>query len=980
MLQTFEYCTEHSRDEWIEWEQLRSERRERTVQRTTRWGLFGWIVRLFVEIFFAIYWVLIGLWFLVTWVTCIICQIGLMMTGHRILADDPDIETLGVVQSQSKPTAEAFNNALVTNWRDYKESGERTVFRIVDNKITCESGLDRFGVLSGVVRPTEYPPWTPATVRDQAEPVAISFNEERKGRVYRAPAFDMVAADGSRVLAKAADRADFYFTTLTDEYLHETADRDQFPIPGCYTKLDPQYNQVGFRGLNIHRDLDWVDPAEYEDHPSVTAFKFIRLAKSGALSGFLVGAGIGALLGVPVGGPVGAAVGASIGSAVGLLGGRAAQLMIQDIMMLTVRPAVWHLIDARPPFSSGDPPDWVETYEPVAYGGKYFGLCERRLEQAIRIHRVLDIGVGNMHTHVQYEPIHGGEMSNGPAPIHGPMDDFAGYWDGTCNFYLLCEIRVDPANGDDPSKVSYGILWMDEQAYFSERWRLLHPDDYKSRMFRDWALVGDFISGIHGPKNNTAHHFVRDTFWCPFTDTWTEKAERITDSSRMAVARQTVLVTGKCPDENDLIYSINFSYGSCDRTWRWRRYPDGCTVVSDPSYVKTPAPGQSYCASKTIGLRADMTIHLWGKRATGDDHEDGYWVQKYLPADNVHVPARSDLVAEEMPSVPYPHAWQFFTEDCVEKAGGFSHFGVYETVDARSQYYEVEFMGGSDPFPDPSDADQRWIDKNNSLRIGLHGAPWESPSRFNKKTYLTLVRREPFGVIAMPWDKRDDELKGFTGLRRATLVDDLEDASTTLRVRLSARQRNASPPIVQMAKVILDESAGEITIMFYTRITTRVSEPPPTRLAPVLDGAQAVALHQDASGEYRDFADYLSPRYGGNTDPVFPDPSITGVPLTGCPDLSIWRVVLGGFDAGQVVQRPFDHTIWNANSSMWRFSRPSRYLYKHVWSSSGTGDHAFAEAAAYCRADGRETHCTSLWFENVTGHKTIAENTIFTTV
>src|SRR6185369_8159201 len=111
----------------------------------------------------------------------------------------------------------------------------------------------------------------------------------------------------------------------------------------------------------------------------------------------------------------------------------------------------------------------------------------------------------------------------------------------------------DPKPGDPPPPL-YGILFQDEQAYFSQRWRIVGPDDTNGTMF---SIAGDL--------SRPEYEWNRDRFWDPF---W---ARHINDNSRMAVSAQVLLVTGQDPNTNWWrIFSINASWGTMARRWRWR--------------------------------------------------------------------------------------------------------------------------------------------------------------------------------------------------------------------------------------------------------------------------------------------------------------------------------------------------------------------------------------------------------------------------
>src|SRR5262249_9138039 len=156
---------------------------------------------------------------------------------------------------------------------------------------------------------------------------------------------------------------------------------------------------------------------------------------------------------------------------------------------------------------------------------------------------------------------------------------------------------------------------------------------------------------------------------------------------------QVLLVTGRAPapDPNQpnpnpwQIYSINSSWGTMDRSWRWRDFPPG-TTVDDTTDAKVtddniPTSSSYDCVyPQTIRLRDDMTLHVKGYGQAGG-RVLGHWYQRYLPADNKPFPVA--LPENQMPPVGYPHKWKFLPKDVFKLADNFSHFGVYDQVNAR---------------------------------------------------------------------------------------------------------------------------------------------------------------------------------------------------------------------------------------------------------------------------------------------------------
>jgi hypothetical protein len=57
----------------------------------------------------------------------------------------------------------------------------------------------------------------------------------------------------------------------------------------------------------------------------------------------------------------------------------------------------------------------------------------------------------------------------------------------------------------------------------------------------------------------------------------------------MAVAAQVLIVTGEDPETNrPLLFSINFSFATIDRTWRWREFPADARYFDGQSLWQPP--------------------------------------------------------------------------------------------------------------------------------------------------------------------------------------------------------------------------------------------------------------------------------------------------------------------------------------------------------------------------------------------------------
>ena len=542
---------------------------------------------------------------------------------------------------------------------------------------------------------------------------AISFRERRTGHVSPAPPFELIAANGGRVFAKERGVDRFFFASVDDGYIHAFPDSVEFVVPSSSLTLDAEFNKTGASLEELVAPTQ-TDPQAFGHHPAAERWPAYRLAF---------------------------------------------RLQITEAMLVLVRRLTWHLLDTRPPHGGSaelskqlrnlmtnetlrnlapfvgwamgidvgslgslpsippirrsggtGSPGWVPIYDHVTYCGP---KGETEIRRSIAYTRVLDIGVGHVHHHEQYEGITGGEVQpffigqsepwlfNAAEQyrfMFGPIRDGDGYIDGTCNYYLLVQLaddsRIESAvTSPDARGDAYALLWIDEQSYFTERWHVAHPDDHEGVMI---SIVERLNTDPVRYQWNPA------TFWCPF------RAGFVGPRSRSAVAAQVVLVTGEDPDtRTPLLLSINFSFGTIDRTWRWRRFPapahyfDGDSLWIPPITSVTGEEevpdGEEPCVyPQTLRLRGDMTICVGGRGMAPDGHvESGVWYQRYLPATNDLVPpaselrptAEADLTPELLsrfgltpparPHIGYSHPWKFLPRAVFDAADRFSHFGVY---------------------------------------------------------------------------------------------------------------------------------------------------------------------------------------------------------------------------------------------------------------------------------------------------------------
>ena len=181
--------------------------------------------------------------------------------GHYIFSSNLDRSVPSVPQL----SATAFNNAIVESRYSYTDSGIRCGYRIRDGIVEYKNQhtQQQWTVLK---RPTANNPeifsYTIHRMKD--------FEEVLPDSGIR---FDMIAADGNRILVKEAWRDNFYFTTVVDEFLHCVnldKDNSNYHVPGCYIKLDPENNLP-----NVGREnLCWWTDADY-DHPAMAGYAFL---------------------------------------------------------------------------------------------------------------------------------------------------------------------------------------------------------------------------------------------------------------------------------------------------------------------------------------------------------------------------------------------------------------------------------------------------------------------------------------------------------------------------------------------------------------------------------------------------------------------------------------------------------------------------------------------------------------------------------
>ena len=625
-------------------------------------------------------------------------------------------------------------------------------------------------------------------------------------------------------------------------------------------------------------------------------------------------------------------------------------------------------------------------------------IAEKRF--AIQYSAVLDIGIGSSHWNENWQTHFGGEIHALLAPrplfqgeryslmqyrfLNGPVIDGDAFNDGTTNFYMLVKLGPPGATGAGYLQ-RYAILWFDEQTYFTQRWRLVHPTD---------DILGDLFSLQHYMRDNPEwYDFHLSKYWDPF------RANFINDDSRMVLRRNVIVVTGKDPaQQRHEIYTIVFNYGLCDHSWRWRLFPRGQHVLVDRAVAQdqnpplpadvTNGPGSAYVAVNTIDIRDDTTLHVRGSQRSPvtQNLRVGRWLQRYLPADCSHVPERHDLTGQK-PAVGFNHKWDFVSEPAYQRADKFYQFGVYEDLlDSRAQYYRIELLPSAGATPGVQDVVGRvwkndettagedrlrmntinfnWAIKKDAAGFIIKTMQSDDPDElfvhdFRKRASISMyehtarfriLERKPLGLIAVFYDKRDDELQTASNLPQPTVLshDDVEttevlnvwkvaDGETippalpapafpNIRVRFKSNHRVYQPPNVRKAQIIVDNAPGLrlLHVSFWTPQTEQE----------VCENIWKVSLAAiDQSGA------------------VF---SIFGVNR------------FGNFVRRAVPDAPLPPNFIGDLGDAWRYDFDFPFT-KEVETN----------VRRFCTPEGHVEFATSLWFEDIVGHRALAEELVF---
>lgn len=626
-------------------------------------------------------------------------------------------------------------------------------------------------------------------------------------------------------------------------------------------------------------------------------------------------------------------------------------------------------------------------------------LAEHRY--AIQFSRVLDIGIGTSHWAENWQKHFGGEIHSLLAPrpffqgerysltqyrfLNGPVIDGDAFNDGTTNFYIL--VKLGSANSDGAGLLQrYAILWFDEQTYFTQRWRLLHPTD---------DILGDLFSLPHALRDNPEwFNFTLAKFWSPFRD------DLIDDNSRMALRRNVIVVTGRnAAAQRHEIYTIVFNYGLCDHSWRWRLFPAATQLLIDSSIAQDmnpqlpnqviKGPDNAYVVVNTIDLRDDTTLHVRGslRFGTNSNLRVGRWLQRYLPADCRHVPERHELTGAK-PAVGFDHAWDFVSEAAYKRADNFYQFGVYEhRLDSRGQYYQIDLL------PSPNGVMPRvedvvghvWSNDEQGagedrLKMNTINFNWSLPkengvivkrltpepdrpvapelfahefrkrpsmSMYEPTTRFRILERKPLGLIAVFYDKRDDELQGASDLPHPTTFrKDFADADIPNDWKTEEGETPGPPP---------DRTPVSLRVM--VKSNRRVWQPPNVRKALiVIDKAPGLrALH----------ISFWTPQTEQEVCENIWRVSLAALDQTGVvPLLSVTRVP--NFVRRAFPDAPLPLGFRGELGDAWR--------YDFTWLFAKEVEN---NVRRFCTPEGHIEFATSLWFEDIVGHRSLAQELIF---
>ena len=405
-------------------------------------------------------------------------QLGL--AKHRLCAVQPADPHPGGLPSVPKRSAGAVSVAgPPSDAFDLKQPGARFLYR--DSGKRYDYRLDANGVVVA----------THPDGRTTALTQAISYTRTRKGDLYTAPPFDLIAAGGARVFAKARGLDQFYFATLDELFIRVARTARSWRSPSTYFKLDPEFSQPGAWDGDLTAHMRGC----FGTHPAVERFPQVFW-------------------------PV-------------------LEHNLLDMMIVRVRRRVWHQLDVRPPLNRMDANTLVFELLRDGRGWRSGHRFSGRSRQPTmpgrrRPRRRADLPArqplrGRPHRHADHhalvDQVRAGARHRGRArplaravparhrrriaaharrggdELRGPAGDLARavpdrQWPDPRrrrihrrHVLLLPLVQLKPDNevpvnnsggvvGLQPN--AFALLYADEQFYFTQRWRLVHPDDFRA--------------------------------------------------------------------------------------------------------------------------------------------------------------------------------------------------------------------------------------------------------------------------------------------------------------------------------------------------------------------------------------------------------------------------------------------------------------------------------------------------------------------
>ncbi len=671
--------------------------------------------------------------------------------GYDLKLDDPQRVELDEIRQQRR--ASCFN---------FVDKGRRWDFRIRDGKVEYASG--------GAGGRAAEPKWTTGKF---SQFVVFSPEYPDGEEVLLDIHFERIAADNNVVVACGRDaqkKLRIFWTTLTHNYPVELGGVKE--IPAMYAKKNLKKDKLSG---------SWKKgPENFKRHPSLFLFDNDQILNAVQYSLLRLAAKW-----IPY--PPAAIRVAQITLFWTICGESLLNFLLRrDTVLVSVTPNVWYEIDPIEPDPEEPDPslslvhsvEWLCNLVPKAIKElKKIAkpLLGERVSEPTVLTNVIDLGVANTHRYESYKRSVGGqaqafvypkEVGDTDFNINAVRDAIAnalslpgaswpfmsvlhkksmvmdvidaiidcikahpglkvldgnGYNDGTCNFYVLAETTKNDG---------YGVFWIDEQEYYSEKWRLIHPRDrkyvnkgglfsvfpylslldllllaqtkVKALVELQWVmclltlalvpqlapLLLPLLAGVTASQLQTKvqRGFDMGKFENNFDGT--APYGKLTATSRMAVSRYAVAVTTP-----KLLYTISYMWGTTDEQWNFRKYPEqNC----------------DWCDHQSLRLRDDQTIVMWGVCKLGERKISGYWYQKYLPVSN-KIPSKQLVGSLCDPGAEnFSHPWKFACEnvfnamDCHQQIGVFEHDNNdlhyrYSACDERSQYYVAKVLEGTLP-------------------------------------------------------------------------------------------------------------------------------------------------------------------------------------------------------------------------------------------------------------------------------------------